>query len=126
MRKGRRKNKVKWEEIDAIIEKYSTAHEFRISTAFPDGGVGLLMPRLGRAALNQCENGEAVFSRYAIWANTARDMIIEATKKIEQGRSEREIRPLLIEVANALSAFSDIQALFDPMFHGGNDEQKTL
>ena len=126
MRKGTRKNKVKWIDIEAIIEKYSAAHEFRISTAFPDGGVGLLLPRLGRAALNQCENGEAVFSRYAIWANTARDTIIEAAKRIEQGRREREIRPLLKEVANALSAFSDIQALLDPMSYTGNNEQKTL
>lgn len=125
LRKGIRKHKVKWEEIYAIIEKYSTDQEFRISTAFPDGGLGLLLPRLGRAALNQVDDGDAVFSRYAIWANTARDTIIEATKKIEQGRSEREIRPLLIEVANALSAFSDIQALFNPMFHAGNDGQKT-
>lgn len=122
MRKSTRKNKVKWEDIEAIIEEYNTAHEFRISTAFPDDGVGLLLPRLGRAAMNQVYDGDAVFSRYAIWANTARDTIIEAVKRMEQGKSEREIRPLLIEVANSLSAFSDIQAKFDPIFHGGNDE----
>jgi hypothetical protein len=67
-----------------------------------------------------------MYSRYAIWANTARDTIIEAARRLSAGRSEREIRPLLVEVANSLSAFSDIQALFDPVFHGGNDEQKTL
>jgi hypothetical protein len=122
MRKGTRKNKVKWEEIEAIIEKYNTDQEFRISTAFPDGGLGLLLPRLGRAAMNQLEDGEATYSRYAIWANTARDTIIEAARRIEKGRSEREIRPLLIEVANSLSAFSDIQALFDTMFHNRSQD----
>lgn len=112
MKKKVRKNKVTEKEITAIIERYSTDQEIIISKAFPDGGLGLIMPRLGRAALNQIDDGEAVFSRYAIWANTVRDTILEAAKRIEQGRSEREIRPLLTEVANSLSAFSDIQALF--------------
>jgi hypothetical protein len=123
MRKKIRNNKVKWEQIEAIIEKYSTDQELRISTAFPDGGLGLLLPRLGRAALNQIgPEGDAIYSRYAIWANTARDTIIEAASRIERGKSEREVLPLLIEVANSLSAFADIQALFDPIFHGRSDE----
>lgn len=122
MRKGIRKNKVKWEEIEAIIEKYSTDQKFRISTAFPDGGLGPLLPRLGRAALNQIDDGDALFSRYAIWANEAHDMLIEAATRLETGKSPRDIMPLLIEVANSLSAFSDIQALFDPIFHRRSDE----
>jgi hypothetical protein len=126
MKKRVRKNKVTEKEITAIIERYSTDQEIIISTAFPDGGLGLLMPRLDRAAMNQVVDGDAMFSRYAIWANTARDTIIEASRRLSAGRSEREIRPLLVEVANSLSAFSDIQALFGPIFHGDNDEQKTL
>jgi hypothetical protein len=124
--KGRiRNNKVTEKEVEAVIEKYSTDQEILTSTAFQDGGLGLLLPRLSRAALNQIEDGEASYSRYAIWANTARDTVIEAARRLEKGRNPRDIMPLLIEVANSLSAFSDIQALFDPMFHAGNNEQKT-
>lgn len=123
MRQGRKQRKVKWDEIQLIIEKYNTTRELKISDTFQDGGLGLLFPRLGRAALNQIEpGGDAIFSRYGIWANTARDTIIESIKLLEQGERIREALPLLIEVANSLSAFSDIQALFDPIFHDRRTE----
>ena len=56
--------------------------------------------------------GEAVFSRYAIWANTVRDHIAEALEILDTDRAEAE--RLLRHAQNSLSAFSEIQSRFDP------------
>jgi hypothetical protein len=68
-----------------------------------------------RAALNQAEEGEATVSRYGIWANTVRDNIRESIEEIDKGNID-EAKRLLKRAANSLSAFSEIQALFDTMF----------
>lgn len=100
--------------ISKVIEEFSTDKILKISSAYSDGGLESLFPRLERAALNQIESGDAIFSRYAIWANTVRDTIVEAIKMINESSNCKEVRPLLIRAANSLSAFSEIQALFDP------------
>ena len=103
--------------IDNIIEKYNDDKRLLISDAYEDGGTSSLFPRLGRAALNQVNNGEATLSRYGIWSNTVRDHISDAIRMMESGNQEEAIR-LLTAAHNSLSAFADIQSIFDPNKEG--------
>jgi hypothetical protein len=101
------------ERIDEIIVQFNSSSKFSISNIYGDGGACNPAPRLNRAAINQIEGEDgATLSRYAIWANTVRDNIIEAVEllKTDQDKSIE----LLITSANSLSAFSEIQAIFDP------------
>jgi len=100
-------------KISKIIDQYHLSSDFIISEAYGDGGACNPAPRLNRAALNQLEGEDgATLSRYAIWANTVRDNIIEAANLIND--YPRESIKLLKMSANSLSAFSDIQEFFDP------------
>ena len=100
-------------EISHIISKYQSSSEFIQSTAYSDGGTDNPASRLNRAATNQIEGESgATLSRYAIWANTVRDNIVEATKLLHSN-PDKSIELLNIS-ANSLSAFSDIQEIFDP------------
>ncbi len=99
-----------------IVKKYSQ-DELMISEAYGDGGIDPLWPRFERAALNQMDDGDTALSRYAIWANTVRDNIISALELIDDAKPEEAGR-LLTRAANAMSAFSDVQAYFDPMGMG--------
>jgi len=101
--------KVSWERIVSCIQRYDNDRELLASGAFRDGGTMMLFPRLERAALNQFDDGESTVSRYAIWANTVRDYIRAAMSAPEDERQR-----LLTHAANSLSAFSEIQSLFDP------------
>ena len=98
--------------IDNVIEKYDDNKRLLVSDAYEDGGTSSLFPRLGRAALNQANNGEATLSRYGIWSNTVRDHISTAIRMFESGNQEEAIR-LLTAAHNSLSAFADIQSIFD-------------
>ena len=100
--------------IDRILEICDRDDSPVISRAYEDGGIDPLFPRLRRAALNQISAGDAVFSRYAIWANTVRDNVRQAMDLQEQGRHE-DARRFLFRTINSLSAFAEIQALCDPM-----------
>ena len=102
------------ESINGIIRKYEAEDELRTSDAYGDGGLDPLFARLERAAINQDSNGEAALSRYAIWANTVRDRISYAIRLMEQGETE-EAKRILTGAHNSLSAFSEIQALYDPL-----------
>jgi len=99
--------------IDDIIEKYDNDKRLLVSDANEDGGTSSLFARLGRAALNQANNGEATISRYGIWSNTVRDHISVAIRMFESGNEEEAIR-LLTAAHNSLSAFADIQSILDP------------
>lgn len=100
-------------KINQIIVQYQSSSEFIPSVAYSDGGTENPSARLNRAAINQIEGEEgATLSRYAIWANTIRDNIIEATKLMNDN-PKKSIELLKIS-ANSLSAFSDIQEIFDP------------
>lgn len=105
--------KTKENLIYKIIEDFSSDKALRISSAYMDGGLEPLFPRLERAALDQLASDDAAFSRYAVWANTVKDTIIEAIKMVNENSNCKEIRPLLIKAANSLSAFSEIQAILD-------------
>lgn len=97
-----------------IIRKYEAATELLISTAYGDGGPVNPYPRLHRAMVNQIENGEATVSRYAIWANTVRDNILEYVKLIQTDSDTEKALSHLVTAINSLSCFADIQAQFDP------------
>lgn len=99
--------------VNRIIKRFDDDQQLLRSDAYPDGGTHTLMGRLGRAGLNQATEGEAMLSRYAIWANTVRDHIAESIRLLDSDRKEAE--RLLAHAHNSLSAFSQIQAVFDPM-----------
>ncbi len=102
------------ELIDQIIQAFDRENEIVLSQAYSDGGTEGLSPRLGRAALNQIAEGDATFSRYAIWANTVRDNILQAIHLLQDVDADEANRHL-VRAANSLSAFVEIQALFDPL-----------
>jgi hypothetical protein len=55
--------------------------------------------------------------------DTVKGFIVEAKKMIHEDRAG-ESEKLLVQAANSLSAFSEVQAYFDP-FELWNDKQKT-
>jgi len=99
--------------LNRIASKFDTDKKLLVSNAYGDGGTNSLFPRLIRAALNQCDGGDATVSRYSIWANTVRDHISTAIRLIESGDKEEGYR-LLTAAHNSLSAFSEIQKKLDP------------
>lgn len=103
--------------IREILEICSDDSRLLVSEAYSSGGIDPLSRRLERAALNQATGGPPMDSRYAIWANTVRDNIRAAIDSIETGEKHEALRHLR-RAANSLSAFSEIQALFDPMGMG--------
>lgn len=98
--------------VQRIVDAFNCDTEVRISEAYADGGIDPLFPRLSRAAINQVGGEAATISRYAIWANTVRDNLIEALSKMDSHNSE-DARRLITRAVNALSAFAEIQALID-------------
>lgn len=100
------------EILQQIIERFSQEQPV-ISHTYGDGGLDPLWPRFERAAINQISGGDATLPRYAIWANTVRDNILEALNILEAGNAEAS-KKLLIRAANSLSAFAEVQAYFDP------------
>ena len=94
-----------------IIKRYENS-DIILDNDYESGEINPLWQRFERAAINQFEDGDATLSRYAIWANTVRDNIIECINKIEC--DPVEARKHLIRAANSLSAFSQLQTYFDP------------
>ena len=110
-------HKLTRERLDELINLYDQP-EIRLSKTYGDGGSESPWPRFERAALNQRNGGEAALSRYAIWANTVRDNIIAGIETMEAGDLHAS-KAYLVRAANSLSAFSHVQAYFDPMNMGG-------
>jgi hypothetical protein len=100
------------EILNQIMEMYSQEDPV-ISQAYNDGGLDPLWARFERAVSNQLSGGEATLPRYAIWANTVRDNIVEAVNCLEKGDTE-STKKLLYRAINSMSAFSEVQAYFDP------------
>lgn len=111
------------ELVNQIIQVFDREDEIVLSHAYGDGGTEGLSPRLGRAALNQISEGDATFSRYAIWANTVRDNILRAISLLENQDTDDAYRHL-VRAANSLSAFAEIRALLDPLKSGKPGIQK--
>ena len=103
-------------KLAEIVDRYDQA-TLRISNTYADGGTDPLWPRFSRSVGNQMDNGPAALSRYAIWANTVRDNIIKGIEQMQSGDAAAA-QYHLIRAANSLSAFSDVQAYFDPMEMG--------
>ncbi len=101
------------EQLQALIERYDQPGLI-VSEAYADSPLDRVWSSFWGGALNQAEGGAAMASRYAIWANTVRDSIIEGMKAMEAGRAD-EGRALLVRAVNSLSAFADVQAYLDPM-----------
>ena len=101
------------EQLQALIERYDQS-ELIVSEAYADSPMDRVWSSFWGGAMNQAESGPAMAARYAIWANTVRDSIIEGMKAMEAGRAD-EGRTLLVRAANSLSAFADVQACLDPM-----------
>ena len=97
------------DQLAATIDPYESDAEIVRAEGYRECGIDPLMPRLLRAALNQVSDGPAMVSRYAIWAETVRDNIITALDVDDQ----EEQRRLLTRAANSLSAFAEVQSLFD-------------
>jgi hypothetical protein len=108
------------EKLNELISRYDRDY-LVISRTYRDGGIEPLWPRFNRAALNQMNDGLSTFSRYAIWANTVRDNIIEAITRMNTGDGAGA-QQLLIRASNSLSAFADVQAYFDSNRRGTNNE----
>lgn len=104
------------ELIERITQRYDT-DQLLISKAYADAGVKALRCRLQGGLINQMEGGDAMASRYAIWANTVRDNIIAGMTALKAGQTDEGYLHL-IRAANSLSAFSDAQAYLDPLDMG--------
>ena len=105
------------ERINEIIEKYHSSRAVILSGAYTDGGTegglhGMGM-RLARAAGNHVRADPASQARYGIWANTVRDHVLEAISALDQVGADSHSIQKLRSAANSLSAFADIQALFE-------------
>ncbi len=110
--------------IERVIDEYDRSRRLRISEAYGDGGSGgMLGPRLKRAAVDQACGDGAAPSRYGIWANTVRDTVIDALGRVRKGAPQGEIAPLLIAAANSLSAFAEIQRIFDDQASRPTDDE---
>jgi len=70
----------------------------------------MLFARLQRAAGNQISEGNSTLSRYIIWAETVRGIILHA---IEDTAFDSDTRRNLIKAANSLAAFCTIQDRID-------------
>lgn len=101
-------------DLQALLRKFDSDQELRVSHAYEDGGLTMLFGRLERAVVNQVENGESTVSRYAIWANTVRDHVSTAMQLLDGGGNRDEAIRLLTHAHNSLSAFSEVQRRFDP------------
>jgi thioredoxin-like negative regulator of GroEL len=77
----------------------------------------MLLPRLERAAMNQADNGRSTVSRYGIWASTVNSCLNIAQQQIADGQPEEAVK-LIKKVMRSMSAFEEIQALFDPWLNG--------
>ena len=100
-------------ELSEVVSRFDVPTVVK-SDAYLDGGTDPLWPRFERSVGNQMENGGATLSRYAIWANTVRDNVLAGMNAMSDG-DEKLCRYYLIRAANSLSAFSEVQATFDPL-----------
>ncbi len=106
------------EKAQRVISKFHDADRIVDFEAFEsgagaDGNDTMLGPRLERAAMNQSEDGAATITRYAIWAETVRGLVMTSLADVENGRINPQTKECLIKAANSLAAFSEVQRLFD-------------
>lgn len=106
------------EKAQRVIAKFHDSDRIVDLEAFEsgagaDGNDMMLGPRLERAAMNHSEDGAATITRYAIWAETVRGLVLTSLADVESGRINPQTKDCLIKAANSLAAFSEIQRIFD-------------
>ena len=94
------------------IEHVVPFHEHEVRGSLSLESSIMLQPRLERAAMNQITDGEATLSRYAIWAETVRGIVLDA---LEQMDGDSDTKRNLTRAANSLGAFIAIQQQLSPM-----------
>ena len=72
----------------------------------------MMQARLERAALNQASGGDATLSRYRIWAETVRGVIVKTIGEIESSSIDLPIEELVM-TANSIACFCEIQDRLD-------------
>ena len=104
--------------LESIIRRFDSDERIvplasrEVSNALSLENSIMLHSRLERAAMNQITEGEATLSRYAIWAETLRGIVLDAAEK---SRADVDTRRNLMRAANSLAAFSAIQWQLSPM-----------
>ncbi|WOJ92914.1 hypothetical protein R0135_14120 [Congregibacter variabilis] len=73
------------QDFQAALLDIHDVDDVKVSRAYLDAGCDPLWPRFERAAVNQYVEGQSVIGRYAIWANTVRDNILEGMESLEEG-----------------------------------------
>jgi hypothetical protein len=105
--------------IHEILERFDDDRKIQHLNAYEvSEGISLdeafmLIPRLERAAINQINDGSATVSRYVIWAETVRGILLSAEADVAEGNLTGDTLRKLRKCINALSAFSEIQQIFE-------------
>ena len=114
------KNKLDYDSMLRISQAFDTDERLvpfsalEVSRSLPLKHSLMLAARLERAAGNQLSDGDATVSRYAIWAETVRGIILDAIECLDTLPEHSDKRRNLIKAANSLAAFSSIQSELDP------------
>ncbi len=114
------KPKLDHEDMSRIIQDFDTEERLvpfsamEVQDALPLDISFMLSARLERAAGNQLSDGEATVSRYAIWAETVRGIILDAINSVGESPRHSATKRNLTKAANSLAAFSTIQSKLDP------------
>lgn len=117
----KRKARLTEESMLQIVENFSTEERVvpftgrEVSHALPlELSLGLF-GRLARAATDQLCGDPATLSRYTIWAETVRGIILDAIESLDRSRQNDSVRRNLIRAANSLAAFATIEDRIDPL-----------
>jgi len=97
--------------LHQLIESYSQDRHLcpfdGINAPHSSESPQMMQARLERAALNQVSGGEATLSRYLIWAETVRGVIVRTIKEIESSSGDLSVGGLIM-TANSLARFCKI------------------
>lgn len=103
-----------FEHVNQILDFYKNQ---KLNSGFDnsffkeDNSEKWVLPRLERAAKDEAD-GQVVHSRYAIWASSVNELIINSMQAIKNQDSAGAIRQLEV-ASNAIKAYRDIRTIFD-------------
>jgi hypothetical protein len=100
--------------FDKILQRFDDDRKIHDLNAYEGSAGGPWNGRLEAAAVDQIEDDVDAIPRYAIWAETVRGNLLSAEADITAGKSTNDALRKLRSSVNALSAFSEIQRIFDP------------
>ena len=102
-------------QLEAIFERYNETDRVvpidakQVADPLPFDLSFMASGRLARASMNQSEGGDATISRYQIWAETIRGILLSSLEEIESGRPDEDTVRNLRRAINSLGAFCTIQ-----------------